>query len=108
MPETAAGNQTKKSVRKGNAHWPVTIKNVEWSGAIYAGRIIMAERRSALKRAPKRPELERLMEEAKKLTVSDEQLRAQRASFVYGNAPKGSRITKDSAKRAVNRIRLTP
>jgi len=48
------------------------------------------------------------MEEAKKLTVSDEQLRAQRASFVYGNAPKGSRITKDSAKRAVNRIRLTP
>lgn len=68
----------------------------------------MAERKSALKRAPERPELERLMEEAKHLTISDTQLKAQRASFVYGNAPKGSRITKDSALKAVERIRLAP
>jgi hypothetical protein len=68
----------------------------------------MAERKSALKRAPHRPELERLMEQAKQLPISDEQLKAQRASFVYGNAPKGSRITKDSARKAVDRIRLVP
>ncbi len=66
----------------------------------------MAERKSALKRAPARPELDRLMQQAKALVVTDEQLKAQRASFVYGNAPKGSRITKDSAKKAVERIRL--
>lgn len=68
----------------------------------------MAERKSALKRAPDRPELTELMAQAKGLVVTDEQLRAQRASFVYGNAPKGSRITKDSAAKAVDRIRLEP
>ena len=66
----------------------------------------MAERKSALKRAPERPELDRLLQQAKTAVITDEQLKAQRASFVYGNAPKGSRITKDSAKRAVGRIRV--
>jgi hypothetical protein len=66
----------------------------------------MAERKSALKRAPARPELDRLIEQAKKLDITDDQLKAQRASFVYGNAPKGSRITKESARKAVGRIRL--
>ena len=56
----------------------------------------MVERKSALKRAPARPELQRLLDHAKTVTVTDEELRAQRASFVYGNAPKGSRITKES------------
>ena len=68
----------------------------------------MAERKSALKRAPARPDLEMLMNQARGLVVSDEQLKAQRASFVYGNAPKGSRITKASAQRAVDRVRLAP
>ena len=67
----------------------------------------MAERKSALKRAPERPELQALLERAKNIRVTDEQLREQRASFVYGNAPKGSRITKESAKRSVNQIRVT-
>jgi len=67
----------------------------------------MAERKSALKRAPERPELRRLLEEAKSLGVTDEELQAQRASFVYGNAPKGSRITKESALTASKRIRVT-
>jgi len=66
----------------------------------------MAERKSALKRAPKRPELEALYERAKKTGVTDEMLQEQRASFVYGNAPKGSRITKESAAKAVKRIRV--
>jgi hypothetical protein len=67
----------------------------------------MAERKSALKRAPERPELSRLLERAKTAVVTDEQLREQRISFVYGNAPVGSRITKESARASVLRIRLT-
>lgn len=66
----------------------------------------MAERKSALTRAPERPELAKLLEAAKTVVMTDDQLRAQRASFVYGNAPKGSRITKDSALKAVNSIRV--
>jgi hypothetical protein len=66
----------------------------------------MAERKSALKRAPERPELNALLEKAKGVTLTDEQLREQRASFVYGNAPKGSRITKESAHKAVNSLRV--
>lgn len=67
----------------------------------------MAERKSALKRAPERPVLQKLLEHAKSVVVTDEQLREQRASFVYGNAPHDSRITKDSARTASNRIRVT-
>lgn len=67
----------------------------------------MVERKSALKRAPERPELERLLDNARTIGVTDEQLRLQRASFVYGNAPSGSRITKESALRAVDRVRIT-
>jgi hypothetical protein len=69
----------------------------------------MAERKAALKRAPARPELQGLLERAKTVVLTDEDLLEQRASFVYGNAPKNSRITKDSARKAVGRIRiLTP
>ena len=66
----------------------------------------MAERKSALKRAPDRPELAALLEHAKSVVLTDEQLQEQRASFIYGNAPKGSRITKESARKAASRIRL--
>jgi hypothetical protein len=74
---------------------------------LIGGRIIMAERKTALKRAPERPELQRLLEAAKSAVLSDEQLRDQRASFVYGNAPAGSRITKESALASTDRIRVT-
>jgi len=67
----------------------------------------MAERKSALKRAPKRPELEKLLEHAKTVKLTEEQLKKQRVSFVYGNAPKGSRITKESARKSADRIRVT-
>lgn len=66
----------------------------------------MVERKSALTRAPARPELDALIEQAKGHVVSDEELRAQRASFVYGNAPEGSRITRESAAASVNRLRV--
>ena len=67
----------------------------------------MAERKASLKRAPERPELQALLERAKKVILTDEQLQEQRASFVYGNAPKGSRITKESAAKAAKQIRVT-
>lgn len=67
----------------------------------------MAERMTALKRAPERPELQALLDRAKTVVVTDEELQAQRASFVYGNAPKGSRITKESALKAATQIRIT-
>lgn len=67
----------------------------------------MAERKSALKRAPERPDLEAKLAHAKTVVMTDEQLQEQRASFAYGNAPKGSRITKESALRATKHIRVT-
>ena len=66
----------------------------------------MAERKMALTRAPKRPELQRLLKAAKAVKLTDAQLRQQRASFVYGNAPKGSKITRESAKKSVKEIRV--
>ena len=66
----------------------------------------MVERKSALKRAPERPELERLLAEAKSTIITDEQLQEQRASFAFGNAPEGSRITKESAREATKHLLL--
>jgi hypothetical protein len=67
----------------------------------------MAERKSALRRAPERPELQKLLERAKTVIVTDEELLEQRVSFVYGNAPPDSRITKESARTSSKRIRVT-
>lgn len=67
----------------------------------------MVERKAALRRAPARPKLDELLESARRAVVTDEELKEQRASFVYGNAPKGSRITKDSARKAVERLRVS-
>lgn len=68
----------------------------------------MAERKATLKRAPERPRLLALLDRAKEVKMTDDQLREQRASFVYGNAPKGSRITKESARKSVDHIRVMP
>jgi hypothetical protein len=67
----------------------------------------VADRKSSLIRAPERPELKRLLERAKTVVITDEQLLEQRISFVYGNAPKGSRISKDSARTSARGIRVT-
>ena len=67
----------------------------------------MAARKSVLKRAPARPELDALLEKARHTGISDEQMQDQRASFAYGNAPAGAdRITKESARDASRRNRL--
>lgn len=66
----------------------------------------MAERKVAIRRAPDRPELRALLERARSVTLTEEDLREQKVSFVYGNAPKGSGITRESAREAVDRIRI--
>ena len=54
----------------------------------------MAARKTVLRPAPARPELDRLVQTSIKAGVSDGQLQEQRVSFAYGNAPEGSRITR--------------
>lgn len=52
------------------------------------------------------PELGRLLEEARNTQVSEEELREQRVSFAFGNAPQSDLITKDSVRRSAQSIRL--
>jgi len=53
------------------------------------------------------PELERLLEEARAKEVSEEELKEQRVSFAFGNAPADAeRITKESVQFTSQSIRL--
>jgi len=53
-----------------------------------------------IKALPKCPELQALIERAKNHRMTEDEMREQMASFVYGNAPQGSKITKESARKA--------
>jgi hypothetical protein len=64
----------------------------------------VAIRKSALTQAPARPELDRLLQQARETGVTNEQLFEQRISFVYGNAPENSGITKETARTAAGSI----
>ena len=66
----------------------------------------MAARKPVITPAPARPELERLVELARRRGVTNEELQEQRASFAFGNAPQGSTITKESARNASRTVRL--
>ena len=66
----------------------------------------MAERKPSISRAPRRPALEELIEQSKATAITEEELEEQRVSFAYGNAPKGSRITKASARSASKSLRI--
>ena len=67
----------------------------------------MAARKAYLGPPPVHPELDVLLEQARKNPVTDQQLHEQRISFVYGNAPQGSGITRESARKAAETIRLS-
>jgi hypothetical protein len=54
------------------------------------------------------PELMRLLEEARKKPITEDELHEQRISFAFGNAPESNLITKDSVRRASKNIRLLP
>ena len=51
----------------------------------------MVERKTAFQRAPERLRRQALLQHAKTIVLTEDQLKEQRASFIYGNAPKGSR-----------------
>lgn len=53
-----------------------------------------------------KPELKRLLEEARTKTVPEAELHEQRISFAFGNAPQSDLITKDSVRFASEHIRL--
>lgn len=66
----------------------------------------MAARKPFLGPTPSHPELDRLREETRGIKVTEEQLAEQRISFIYGNAPANSAITKESARLASQRFRI--
>ena len=51
-------------------------------------------------------EFNRLLNEARTKAVSEEELREQRVSFAFGNAPQSELITKESVRRSSKNIRL--
>ena len=66
----------------------------------------MAARKAFFGTLPKHPDLDKLLEHARENPPSDEQLREQRVSFAYGNAPADSGITKDSVRKASQSVRI--
>ncbi len=66
----------------------------------------MVARKPFFGHAPHHPELDRLLEKARGIEITDEQLREQRVSFAYGNAPEGAKITKESVRKASNSFRI--
>ena len=66
----------------------------------------MADRKQFQNVNPPDPELVRLLEEARLTPVTEDELKEQRISFAYGNAPDSGLITKDSVRRASQHIKL--
>lgn len=66
----------------------------------------MAARKQFQSRLIVTPELSQLLEEARNRDVSEEELREQRVSFAFGNAPQSDLITKESVRRSSKNIRL--
>lgn len=52
------------------------------------------------------PELEKLLEESRAHEVTEDELKEQRVSFAFGNAPESELITKESVRFSSNHIRL--
>ena len=69
----------------------------------------MADRKQFLGVEPPNPKLLNILKEAKNKAVTEEELREQRISFAFGNAPANAKlITKHSVRQASKNIRLLP
>jgi hypothetical protein len=70
----------------------------------------MADRQQFLRSIPVDPELQKILDATKDKPVSEEELREQRVSFAFGNAPRSSegQITKESIRWASEHIKLLP
>jgi hypothetical protein len=66
----------------------------------------MADRKQFQNVTPPDPELVRLLDESRHKPVTEDELREQRISFAYGNAPASQLITKDSVRHASRHIKL--
>lgn len=67
----------------------------------------MAARKVFFGPKPDHPELDRLLQKARNVHVTDAQLREQAVSFAYGNAPDSSRITKEFVRDTSKRFRVS-
>jgi hypothetical protein len=69
----------------------------------------MADRKQFIGADKPNKDLLKLLEESRNTRVTEEELREQRISFAFGNAPTSSKlITKDSVRCASLNIRLIP
>jgi len=70
----------------------------------------MADRQQFLSTIKPDPELAKMLAASRNVPATEEELREQRISFAFGNAPQSSenRITKDSVRQASEHIRLLP
>lgn len=68
----------------------------------------MADRKQFQNISAPKPELMRLLAESRNRISTEDELREQRISFAFGNAPfsTADRITKDSVRAASTHIRL--
>jgi hypothetical protein len=66
----------------------------------------MADRKQFQNVTAPDPELMRLLEASRDKPVTEEELREQRISFAFGNAPDSALITKDSVRLASKHIKL--
>ncbi len=66
----------------------------------------MADRKQFQNVSAPDPELIKLLENARRRPVTEEELHEQRISFAYGNAPASGLITKESVREASKRIKL--
>ena len=69
----------------------------------------MPDRKQFLGSLPADPELLELLKASRNKPVTEVELREQRISFAFGNAPADAQfITKDSVRKASEHIRLLP
>ena len=69
----------------------------------------MADRKQFLGVTQADPELLQALERAQQTQITEDELREQRISFAYGNAPaNANNITKASVRQASEHIRLLP
>lgn len=66
----------------------------------------MADRKQFFGEIKTDPELAKALEASNRTPVTEEQLREQRISFAFGNAPAGANITKESVRQASKNIQL--
>jgi len=66
----------------------------------------MADRKQFQSNLALTPELAELLQAASRNPVTEEELREQRVSFAFGNAPENALITKDSVRWASENISL--